>query len=108
MKTGKDARRIKAIRCRWVFLEKKCAVCGNFFKREHMWLVDRWGVNNSRNTWYYCTSCLPTPRAVLHEIDTDDCYFGIYGIDENNTNFKKDMTKLNQRREKAFDQMNVK
>ena len=107
MKVDIEKKRLSAIRSRFVFFEKKCESCGNRFKKEKMWLVNRWGVNNTCHTWCYCTHCMPTAEAVLHEIDTDDCFFGIYGVDENNSAFKKNMTRLNERRERAFAQMSV-
>lgn len=106
MKVDIEKKRLNAIRPKFILFEKKCDACGNFFKKEKMWVVDRLGVNNTCNTWHYCMRCMPTAEAVLHEIDTDDCFFGIYGIDENR-NFKKDLTRLKERRARAFAHMGV-
>ena len=105
MRVDIEKKRLKAIRLRFIFFERKCSSCGDIFKREKMWLVNRWGVNNTCHTWCYCTHCMKTVKDVLHEIDSDDCFFGIYGVDENSSAFKKDFTRLNERRDRAFAQM---
>ncbi len=91
-----------------MFFEKKCDACRRRFRLERMWIVERWGVNKTCHPWYYCTHCMPTAQAVLNEIDIDDCYFGIYGVDEfGSTKFKKDMTQLNERAAWAFGEKSV-
>lgn len=102
-----EQKRLKAIRRRFIFFEKKCDACRRHFRLERMWVVERWGVNKTCHPWYYCTRCMSTAQAVLDEIDTDECYFGIYGVDEFNTSFKKDMTQLNERAARAFGKNSV-
>ena len=96
-----DVLRAKKVRAVFTFSKKKCSSCNSIFGLEKMWAVNRFGVNNTCNTWYYCTHCMPTAKDVLYEIDTDECYFGIYPIDRDR-NFKKDTRRMDAARERAF------
>ena len=74
--------RLKKIKLQRVFFFKtKCEKCGNQFVHEKMWHVPRWGVNEWKYDWYYCQHCMPTKEAVLEEVDSDGCNFGIYRVD---------------------------
>ena len=99
MRIDIEQKRLNAIKEKLMFVETECKCCGNFFRFEKMWYVWRDGVNHRANLWCYCKNCMPTAEAVLHEIDTDACFFGIAGIDEHR-NFKKDTTKIQARRPK--------
>ena len=74
--------RLKSIRSRKIWFEKtQCSKCGNFFVHESMWMVPRWGINETRHEWFYCKHCLPTKEDVLKEVYSDSCIFGIYNVD---------------------------
>ena len=96
-----DGLREKQIRPIFAFRKRKCSSCNSIFGLEKMWVVNRLGVNDTCNPWYYCTHCMPTAKAVLHEIDTDECFFGIYPIDRDR-DFKKDTRRMNAARDRAF------
>ena len=93
METTIETKRLNAIRLKFVLFEKKCSCCGNFFRREKVWHVLRSGVNRTIHDWYYCQNCMSTQKDVLHEIDTDECPFGIAFIDDNRK-FKTDTTRM--------------
>ncbi len=67
-----------------------------------MWMVNRYGVNKTWNLWCYCTNCIHSAEEVLHEIDTDECSFGIAGIDDFLNFPEKDYTRLRESRDRAF------
>lgn len=81
MKIDKHQKRLKAIKSKYAFFPTKCHICGEEYVREKMWEVYRYGVNGRRVDWHYCQRCMPSVEKVLHEIDTDHCPFGIWGID---------------------------
>lgn len=97
MRINIQERRLKKIKDRFVFWGTRCECCGEVVKFEKMWRVWRDGVNHTNHLWSYCKHCMPTAKAVLHEIDTDGCIFGIAGIDERRR-FKKDTTRIYARR----------
>lgn len=80
-----------------------CNCCGVAFENTDMWHCYRYGKESHHVDYYYCMKCMPTPEAVLHEIDTDDVPFGLSGIDEYGTGFKKDFTRLNAEAAKKKD-----
>jgi hypothetical protein len=88
MKIDIETKRLKAIRLKPVLFPKKCSCCGNYFQFEKMFHVQRSGINRTIHDWFYCKNCTPTAKDVLHQIDTDSCYFGIAFVDDGR-DFKK-------------------
>lgn len=77
-----NKQRLKAVKKQYVIFPKQCRCCGDMISKEKMWKVNRWGVNKTVHTWYYCQKCMPTPEDVLNEVYTDDCHFGIAYVDK--------------------------
>lgn len=95
-------KRYNAIKLKTIRLKpRQCECCKNSFIREKMWCVERWGINKTTHTYYYCTSCMGSPEEVLNEIDTDANPFGIAWVDEQ-TIAKTDYTRMRAAMEKAF------
>ncbi len=102
MKVDKEQKRLKAIKLKYVRSDTECDYCGEEFKREKMWRVNRYGVNRRIHTWHYCQNCMHSAKEVLNEIDTDACSFGIAYVDDFNFFEKKDYTRMNAARDIAF------
>jgi hypothetical protein len=82
MRVDMTQERLKKIKLVHVgVMMRKCDKCGNFFKKEPMFRVPRWCINDGSHYWYYCTHCLRTKEQVLMEIETDDCDFGIFPLE---------------------------
>lgn len=79
---------------------KVCKCCGVTYKNGYMWHCQRYGKHRHHVDYYYCVKCMPTEEAVLNEIDTDEVPYGLVGVDEYSTNFKKDFTRLNAEKSK--------
>jgi hypothetical protein len=93
-KTYENQRRLKGIKVKYpYFFARQCECCGNFFVKENIFMVQRWGVNKTIHNWYYCRNCMQTKEDVLHEIDVDECNFGIAFIDDFYNWSKKDYTR---------------
>ena len=88
MKVNKKQKRLKAIKLKYVLFPTKCECCGEEYKREKMWQLYRYGINETYHKWHYCQNCMHSAEEVLHEIDTDEFIFGLAGIDDFKT-FKK-------------------
>ena len=93
MKGENTEKRLKAIKLKFVFFSTTCDFCRKEFKREKMWRVYRYGINQTSYKWYYCQKCMPTAEDVLYEIDTDEFPFGIAGVDDVRTFIKRDYTR---------------
>ena len=102
MKVDKEQKRLKAIKLKYVLSPTKCDCCGEEYKREKMWQFYRYGINESWHKWHYCQNCMHSAEEVLHEIDTDESIFGLAGIDDFNHFSKKDYTRMDFARERAF------
>jgi len=59
---------------------RKCSCCGWQIGIEEMWTVTRHS-HHGKTDYHYCTNCMLTAEQVLHEIDTDDNPYGIFGVD---------------------------
>ncbi len=81
MKVDKEKKRLKAIKLKYVLCATRCACCGEEFKFERMWHVYRYDSTLNCDEYYYCRRCTPSAKDVLKEIDTDECIFGIVGVD---------------------------
>lgn len=94
MKVDKKIRRLNAIKVKFpMLLSCECKSCHNEYLHEKMFIVDRWGVNNTIHSHSYCKQCMPTKEDVLFEIDTDENPFGIAFVDNPNIS-KDDCTRL--------------
>lgn len=102
MKVDKDQKRLKAIKRKRVFFPTKCECCEEEYVGEKMWQFYRYGVNAIPYKWHFCQNCMKTAEDVLHEIDTDEVPFGLAGVDDFDRFRKKDYTRMNQARERAF------
>ena len=102
MKFRKEKKRLKAIKLKFVFSPTQCERCGKECIGERMWQLYRYGINETVHKWHYCQECMHSAEAVLHEVDTDEFNFGIAGVDDFKTFSKKDYTRMNSAREKAF------
>lgn len=102
MKVDKEQKRLKAIKLKYVLFPTKCDYCEEKYKREKMWQLYRYGANKRWHEWHYCQRCMHSAEEVLNEVDTDESPFGIAGIDDFNTFSKKDLTRMNLARERAF------
>jgi hypothetical protein len=94
MKIGKEQKRLRAIKLRYVLFPKKCKCCGEEYALEKMWSVNRYGINAVCNTWYYCQNCMHSAEDVLNEVDTDENPNGIYNVDSFFAFGKKDYTRI--------------
>lgn len=94
MKVDKEQKRLKAIKLKYVFFPKQCDHCGEVFKKEKMWKVNRYGINDSIHKYFYCQNCMHSAKDVLNEIRTDESIFGIVGVD-NVLADKKDFSRFN-------------
>ena len=82
MMVDMNQERLKAIKSRKIwFARTQCSKCKNYFAHEKMWMVPRWGINETCHEWFYCQHCMPTKEDVLKEIYSDGCMFGIYNVD---------------------------
>lgn len=102
MKVEREQKRLKAIKLKYVHFPKRCSCCGEEFKREKMWQVYRYGINEVWNKFYYCQNCMHSAKDVLNEIDTDALIWGIAGVDDPICFKKKDYTRMNELREKLW------
>lgn len=102
MKVDKEQKRLKSIKLKYVLFPTKCDYCEEEYKREKMWQLYRYGANKRWHEWHYCQRCMHSAEEVLNEVDTDESPFGIAGIDDFNTFSKKDLTRMNLARERAF------
>ena len=80
MQIDEKTKRLKAIKKRYVLMPTRCDCCGKEYIRKKMWVVERycWNLHGElehSEKWH-------SKEEVLHRIDTDDCLFGIYGVDE--------------------------
>lgn len=73
--------RLGQINIRYISTNTSCSCCNNNFKEEKMWHVSRWGKNKTLTSFFYCVNCAPTKNDVLNIIDTDECEYGIFPID---------------------------
>jgi len=80
---------------KYVLFPTKCSCCGEEYKREKMWHLYRYGVNETWYKWYYCHNCMHSAEDVLNEVDTDESIFGIAEIYDFYTFSKKDYTRMN-------------
>lgn len=97
MKIDHHQERINAIKTVYVAFPTECSCCNEEYVDEEMYSVERWGVNRSVNTWYYCKTCVHSKEEVLHEIDTDTGD-GIAFIDSFGHYPEKDYTKIMSQR----------
>lgn len=102
MKVNQELKRLKAIKLKKSIFERECSCCKGKFKKEKMWRVYRYCKNKRYNPWFYCQNCMHSAEEVLNEIDTDESIFGIAGVDNFWFFKKKDMTRINLARKKAF------
>lgn len=102
MKIDRDQKRLNAIKLKYVLFPTKCNCCGEEYKKEKMWQLYRYGINKTWNKWNYCQNCMHSAKEVLDEVDTDECNFGLAGIDNFFTFTKKDYTRINIARERAL------
>lgn len=105
MKVDKEQKRLKAIKLKYVLFPTKCNCCGEEYKREKMWQLYRYGVNKTWHAWHYCQNCMHSAKEVLNEVDTDECCWGIAGIDSFFAFSKKDSTRMNLARERILKKM---
>ena len=68
VKVNREQKRLKAIKLKYFFFGRECASCGEKFKREKMWRVYRYGINQTCHPWYYCQNCMHSAEEVLYEI----------------------------------------
>lgn len=94
MKVDKEQKRLKTIKLKYVLFPTKCDCCGEEYKREKMW-----------HAWHYCQNCMHSAKEVLNEVDTDECCWGIAGIDSFFAFSKKDSTRMNLARERILKKM---
>ncbi|MBU5331764.1 hypothetical protein KQI61_06105 [Anaerocolumna aminovalerica] len=100
MMITKEQKRLNSIKeIKPLLFYRTCHCCDNDFVKEKIFKVDRWGVNNSVHSWYFCKKCMSTKEDVLNEIDTDECIFGIAYVDSQVIN-KKDYTRINKIRDR--------
>lgn len=104
MKVDREKKRLKAIKLKYVLFSTKCECCGEEHKREKMWKLFRYGINETKHKRFYCQNCMKSAEDVLNEIDTDESPFGIAGVDDFKSFKKKDYTRMNLANEKAFGQ----
>lgn len=102
VKVNREQKRLKAIKLKYFFFGRECASCGEKFKREKMWRVYRYGINQTCHPWYYCKNCMHSAEEVLYEIDTDESIFGIAVVDNFWCFEKKDCTRIKLAMERAF------
>ena len=102
MKLDKEQKRLKAIKLKYVLFPTKCACCGKEYKREKMWQVYRYDMLGLDYKWHYCQNCMHSAEEVLYEIDTDEAPWGIANVDPPLGFKKKDYTRMQRAREKAF------
>lgn len=102
MKVDNEKKRMKAIKLKFVFFPTKCDCCEEKYKRKKMWQLNRYGINKTSHKWHYCQNCMHSAEDVLNEVDTDEFFFGLAGIDDFDNFSKKDYTRMNLARERAF------
>lgn len=102
MRVNREQKRLKAIKLKYVLSPTECNCCGNEYKREKMWRLYRYGINKSYNKRYYCQNCMHSAKEVLNEVDTDECPFGLAGIDPFFCFKKKDRTRIDRAMDLAF------
>lgn len=81
MKVDQKKKRLKAIKMKYVFYPTRCRSCGEEFQWEKMWQLYRYGVKRTIHKWNYCQNCMHSAEEVLNEVYTDECIFGIVGIE---------------------------
>lgn len=96
MKVDKEHKRLKAIKLKYVLFPTKCSCCGKVYFGDKMWNLYRYGIKKTWHKWHYCQMCMHSAEEVLNEVDTDECIFGIAGVDNFNTSFKRDYTRMNE------------
>ena len=82
MMIDREAKRIHAIKLRYVFTEHQCSCCGNYFRKEKMYKVHVWGVNRSVVPLDFCQNCMKSREEVLEEVDSYQGFFGIAFVDD--------------------------
>ena len=87
--------RLESIKLKYVLFPKKCECCKKHYKKEKMWKVNRYGINQTCHEWYYCQNCMHSAEDVLNEIDTDEVPFGIFDVDDYISFKKKDSARMN-------------
>ena len=81
MKIDHHQKRLNAIKLKYVFFPKKCMICREEYRKERMYRVDRWIVNQRVLECWYCQHCIHSKEELLNKIDTDyGC--GIAFVDE--------------------------
>lgn len=100
MKVDKEQKRLNAIKLKYVLFPTECACCGNEYKREKMWQVNRYSSLQQSYKLHYCQNCMHSAEKVLYEVDTDEAPGGIVGVDDRDHFKKKDYTRMRRAREK--------
>ena len=66
MKIDHHQKRLNAIKLKYVFFPKKCMICREEYRKERMYRVDRWVVNQRVLECWYCQRCIHSKEELLN------------------------------------------